>query len=677
MSTERPVLLLQLPVPEAVPQPVTGCAQMGAADLFLYSQHEAGRQARRKPASHGGSATSRGLIPELLPDPVVRRFGDRALVDAIAERNPSVVGFTLDVWNVERSAWIARRLRERIHDVRIWIGGPEFAPGSWIQAHTSAFDLGVVGEGEVPFSMLLAGADPATVSEVWLPGLPAPNPGVAPPADLARLHDPYMAGLATMEMDRMVLAELWRGCKYACSFCAYHQGRGKGAGRPRGQIEALFAWAQEAGAEEIYLLDPSLEQRPDFDAFLELLAGANQGPLPIFAELRAEAIDTKRAEALARAGITRLEVGLQTVTKEALRAAGRGFSPSRFRKGMNALHQAGVAAKVDLMIGLPGDSPKGLDATLEFLDSLDFEPRLQVFQTQVLPGTRMRAEAERAGWRWQPEPPYHLLSGAGWEPGDIDFALDKLEFRSGASLAPDDAPMLCAPSFDSAPVHRTPCPDSDCTLQVAFDLDHGDGARRLAEESFRDLARSCVLWLRTASPERHRGVAAAAVCRLFEENPFVGLTVALEQQSGSPLGLLDDLAAATLGPRHSSYLSSLFRRSSPDRRVCQLLPFSQREAVNRDWLDAVRVQARVAWRIAAEDVRDAVRALDGQASGVGMPGPCGDDDLFLLRLVRAPSPADLESLARTLPVADGIVLADPALHWRYAMILQRHAGEEW
>ncbi len=693
MSTGRPILLLQLPVPEAVPQPVTGCTQMGAADLLL----------------HLGQPET---VAELLPDSIVRRHGDQALVDAIVERNPSVVGFTLNVWNVERSAWIAGRLRERIPDLRIWGGGPELAEGSWAltglpgtergpaiplwgggepcpsgsrgapdpgsDSHLHfPFDLGVVGEGEIPFAMLLAGANPATVPGVWLPGLPGPNPGIAVPVDLARLHDPYMAGMATMEMDRMVLAELWRGCRYACAFCAYHQGRGKGAGRPFEQVEALFAWARDAGAEEMYLLDPSLEQRPDFDAFLEMLARANRGPgraLSIFAELRAESITATRAQALARAGITRVEVGLQTVSREALRAAGRGFSQARFRQGMNALHKAGVAAKVDLMVGLPGDSPKGLDATLEFLDSLEFEPRLQVFQTQVLPGTRLLQDARRAGWRWQREPPYHFLSGAGWGPGEIDFALDKLEFRGQASLAPDDAPMLCAPLFAASAVEHTACPDSGCTLQVAFDLDAQLGAQRLAEEPFRDLARSAIVWMRTANPERHRDVAAAAVRRLLEANPFAGLTVAVEQPPGAPLGLLDDLRDAVQRQRASNYLPALFRRSHPDRRVCQFLSFSGRDAVSQAWLRDVRKQATVVWRVACGDVHAAIVML---GEGVSSPRPCSRDDLFLVRLQSAPPEGDLEALARTSPLADRIVLSDPALHWRYARILQRNAGEEW
>lgn len=642
-----PIVLLQLPVPEVVPQPVTGCVQMAAANLLLHTSRVAPELAARV---------------RIFPDRLVRRLGDQALVDALAGLNPAVVGLTLTVWNVERSALLVRRLKERIPEVRIWVGGPEFAEGSWaLVPGKLPYDQGIRGEGEAAFLRLLT---------AWSKG---ESPGAElrqdlPLESLATIHDPYISGLVSMESDRSVLAELWRGCRYGCTFCAYHQGRRTPASRPPEQMRDLLRWAGDAGAKELYLLDPSLDQRPDLEGFLRDLAQANRTGLKIFAELRAEAIDHPRARALALAGVTRVEVGLQTVNREALKQVGRGLNRARFLRGVRALTEHGVEVKVDLMVGLPWDSLQGVQETLDFLGDLEQQIRLQVFQTQILPGTRLRAEALIRGWNFQAAPPYHFLHGQAWSEGQVDQALELVDSFPAQGGSLPELPVFALPDLASSPMEGTPYPDCDCLLQLSFNLDHQGGREALAQEDFTKVGRSFVLWLKTDHPHLHLELCRRALERIQDRNPFIGLGIVVEQPPGSPLDLLELLVRETrFGPRPSTYLDSLLGYHAPEREVYLSLPPAGRFLEGDDWLEAAGELASVLWIRPAKPMVQQLELLEQESYG---------EDLNLITFNEDPTDDQLLSLARTR-AWDRLVLAPPPLQWRYLRLLQSQVHQDW
>src|SRR6516165_9364979 len=114
----RRVLLVQLPIPPLGPAPIRGNVPLAAAYLKLFAQRKG-----------LGSLYHIDLLPAILAN----TLGDHALVSAIAERDPWLVGFTCYLWNIERTLWIARELKRRRPEVRIVLGGPEItADNAWV-----------------------------------------------------------------------------------------------------------------------------------------------------------------------------------------------------------------------------------------------------------------------------------------------------------------------------------------------------------------------------------------------------------------------------------------------------------------------------------------------------------------------------------------------------------------
>ena len=115
----------------------------------------------------------------MLPAPLANTLGDHALAAELARREPWMVGFTCYLWNIERTLWIARRLKQLRPGVRIVLGGPEItADNAWV-LDTPDYDFAVVGEGEQTFANLLLALLDDETPPVPIAGLYVPPP--APP----------------------------------------------------------------------------------------------------------------------------------------------------------------------------------------------------------------------------------------------------------------------------------------------------------------------------------------------------------------------------------------------------------------------------------------------------------------------------------------------------------------
>src|SRR5207302_2192249 len=130
--------------------------------------------------------------------------------------------------------------------------------------------------------------------------------------------------------------------------------------------------------------------------------------LSFFAEVRAEGLTAAHAAALARAGFDKLEIGLQSVNRETLRRVRRGGSPDKVADASKLLHGAGIELLVDLIIGLPGDTPDDVSRGVDFLLENGLHGEAQVFPLSLLPGTAMRATAQADGVLFDPAPPYRV-----------------------------------------------------------------------------------------------------------------------------------------------------------------------------------------------------------------------------------------------------------------------------
>src|SRR5262245_25525889 len=256
LRSRRRVVLVQLPIPPLGPGTVRGNVPLAAAYLKLF-------------------ARNKGLDAfydiEVVPAAEANEFSDQALAAALADRDPWLVGFTCYLWNIERTLWIARELKRRRPGVRIVLGGPEItADNAWV-LDTADYAYAVIGEGEQTFAnLLLALLDedtpPVPVAGLYVPPPaggtrfdPARGPAFRQPLpDLNQLGSPYPAGILDAADEQMLLLETTRGCVFKCKFCYYPKSYDKQYYLSYDNIRANLHHAQQRGAREVFLLDPTL-----------------------------------------------------------------------------------------------------------------------------------------------------------------------------------------------------------------------------------------------------------------------------------------------------------------------------------------------------------------------------------------------------------------------------------
>jgi radical SAM superfamily enzyme YgiQ (UPF0313 family) len=591
-NKRRNVLLVQLPIPPLGPAPIRGNVPLAAAYLKLFAEQR-------------GLGADYAI--DVLPAPLANTLGDRALAAELARREPWMVGFTCYLWNIERTLWLARQLKRLRPGVRVVLGGPEItADNAWV-LETPDYDFAIVGEGEQTFgNLLLALLDdetpPVPIAGLYVPPPTPPRfrPDRAPAfrtpmPDLNRLGSPYLAGVLDAADEGMMLLETTRGCVFKCKFCYYPKSYDKQYYLSRENVLAGLRHAAEHGAREVFLLDPTLNQRRDFADFLRTLTEGNPGRrFSYFGELRGEGITEETARLLREANFTEVEVGLQSVEPEAMTRMDRKNNLRAFERGVRAMLGQGIRVKVDLIVGLPGDTVESVRRGLHYLKDNGFTD-VQVFNLAVLPGTAFRQEAAQLGLKHQPRPPYYVLSTPTLGREDLYGLMQEAQDLFEIEFDAQPAPVLdFAEEEEPSRVWRV-------------DL---DAAERSAGQPAEARAQAFTLWLRSAHFDRTMPEAAALVRQILADNPFTTLQVVLEPPNSADAaavrrqfrpGLLEMLVAAC--QESPTYLDKFYALQpgalNGAKRLILLLPMALRAQLGAEWLEEIGACATAAWRGAA------------------------------------------------------------------------------
>jgi hypothetical protein len=587
----RRVLLVQLPIPPLGPDPIRGNVPLAAG----YLQH---------------FAESQGLGEryeiELLPARLANTLGDRALVAALLQREPWLVGFTCYVWNIERTLWVARELKQQRPELRIVLGGPEItSDNAWV-LDTPDYDFAVIGEGEQTFAQLLWGLQNGAVSSSGVAGLYVPPPAAAnrydparrppfrtPLPDLEQLGSPYLAGILDAADEEMLLLETTRGCVFKCKFCYYPKSYDQQYYRSSEQILANLAHARDRGAREVFLLDPTLNQRKDFAEFLRVLARGNpQHSFSYFGELRGEGITDETACLLREANFTEVEVGLQSIDPDAQQRMDRKNNLRAFERGVRAMLGQGINVKVDLIIGLPGDTVASVRRGFHYLRDNGLYSDVQIFNLGILPGTAFRQESNDLGLQFQPRPPYYVLQTPTLSRQDL-FGLMS------------EAQEVFQTEFDAPPPPVLRFAD-EATAQRAWrvNLDEPLPSALPAPDNW---AQAFTLWLTSTDFAAGTTKAAHHIKQVLQANPFTTLQVVLEPAATASSSkaleqtLTPELLAAldAVCHDHPTYLDRYYAfqpgRPNGAKRLVFLLPSFARKRLDQTWLDELRSLGTVVW----------------------------------------------------------------------------------
>lgn len=102
-----------------------------------------------------------------------------------------------------------------------------------------------------------------------------------------------------------------------------------------------------------------------------------------------------------RFGATKVEIGVQSIYDDVLRAVGRGHGVKESIEATRILKDAGFKVGYHIMLGLPGSDPdRDLEMVRELFENPDFRPdMLKIYPTLVIEGTKLYEMWRRGEYR--------------------------------------------------------------------------------------------------------------------------------------------------------------------------------------------------------------------------------------------------------------------------------------
>ncbi|MBI1920994.1 MAG: B12-binding domain-containing radical SAM protein [Geobacter sp.] len=312
-----------------------------------------------------------------------------ALAGQIAARQPDLVGITAMTPTVPealQAAAIAKRVSLKS---KVVLGGvhPTLDPAGVLADEN--VDFVIRGEGEEAFAALataLADGNPVD----GIPGLSFRRDGKPVIGDKATL----IADLNTLPMPdyeafpveryiehnqhlrsiRGISMIVSRGCPFQCTFCAVHQtmGRKWRIKSPERVVDELLILKERHQLEGVWFKDSIFNlDREWVKEFCRLMI-ERKVEIAWQALTRIDLIDEEELRLMKRAGLTQLDLGIETGSPKSLLRLKKGITVDRIREKVR-LAKKHVKVFGFFMIGIPGEDETDVQQTFELAKALDLD----------------------------------------------------------------------------------------------------------------------------------------------------------------------------------------------------------------------------------------------------------------------------------------------------------------
>ncbi len=305
----------------------------------------------------------------------------KALIEAASGRGPVLVGYSFMTPDLEEVAREAAELKHRTPHA-LWVAGGAHPTADPEGTLALGFDRVFVGEADRTFPAFLAEGDGSRVIR---------DPEGGPPT-----LDPYPC----FGPERPGPVEITRGCRARCGYCAV--GRRRVRHRAPGTVERWTRLLVAEGRRLIRFITPdALGYGWGLEVLEELLARVRAaGGEPVLgafpSEVRPERVTPEAVHLLGRYCHNRvLVIGAQSGSPRILQRIRRGHTVEHVLEAARIARWGGFLPHVDLIFGLPGETPDDQAATVELARRLIREcgARIHAHYFLPLPGTPLWGHA--------------------------------------------------------------------------------------------------------------------------------------------------------------------------------------------------------------------------------------------------------------------------------------------
>ncbi len=331
--------------------------------------------------------------------------------------DPDVIAFSVYIWNRCTTLDLLDALAVARPQLRIILGGPEVSFDSTeLFDHHPGLTALIQGEGEEPLRTLLMtwqqGQQPDIIPRVLLRkgDKLISGPDSHPLVNLDQVPSPLRMGLT--DLDRgFVYYETSRGCPFHCSFClSARDNHVRSYSMERIYSDLLYL--MENRVPKVKLVDRTFNYNAERTRAIFLFILEHNQSTHFHFEIAGHLLDEPTMELLTRVpqDTFQFEIGVQSTSKSTLESIDRNVNLAKLEKNIQRLRKSShIHLHLDLVAGLPGDS---FDSFLESIDRLIalFPHHLQIEPVKLLKGSPLRDQAAERQLRYDPNPPYTILT---------------------------------------------------------------------------------------------------------------------------------------------------------------------------------------------------------------------------------------------------------------------------
>ncbi|MGB4627104.1 MAG: radical SAM protein [Erysipelotrichaceae bacterium] len=331
------------------------------------------------------------------------------IVDSIVEINPDLIGFSCYIWNGQQTLKVAKKVKEKLKDVNIVLGGPEVSY-QYEDYLTDDINGILLGEGEISFWKYVNQEN--QINGLVTHSYVNTNSLKTDIAYLETLDSPYLLDFDMNDMDKRYLyVETSRGCPYKCKYC----------------MASLDNDIREFSLDYLFDLFDKLEKtKVNQIKFLDRTFNANKNRSLRIArrlidfkddvsfqfEIMADTLSNELIDLVCANEVKskfRFEAGIQSFNKETLKAVSRYQNTEKMVSNLNKLVKNNTIVHADLIAGLPKEDLDSFKNTYQRLFQLKVD-EMQVGILKLLKGTALEDEMDKYGIIADKKAPYQIIS---------------------------------------------------------------------------------------------------------------------------------------------------------------------------------------------------------------------------------------------------------------------------
>jgi anaerobic magnesium-protoporphyrin IX monomethyl ester cyclase len=322
-----------------------------------------------------------GVTPACI-DARMSRLSLDETVERVVALEPKVLGLGAMTPMVLTAAEVARRVKERLPDVRTVLGGfhATFLPERTLEEFPS-FDHVAVGESELSFCELvqraLAGEACEDIQGIWsrsvLGGVTRNGRGKIPPT-LDELGAPgwHLFDRDDLREHCTTLPVMGvRGCPFACNFCSRPYGRKVRKRTPARIVDEIAHDVAEFGIGKLHFYDEtfSVDHRHTEELCRDIIERGLD--LEWTCTVHANTVDLELARLMKRAGCSYVGYGVESGDPEILKAMGKGVDRDRIIRARRILREADITTMGFFIFGHPNETRRSIWETIRFAVQLN------------------------------------------------------------------------------------------------------------------------------------------------------------------------------------------------------------------------------------------------------------------------------------------------------------------